>query len=153
MNEGGPIVLPQKIFPNLNDEIWTQPDEVPVERGMVQSTQSEPIWHHWFSARVRIWNDMSRIEQFLVAQAAERTLPVVCLKDALSKRSLMQAHPHRGSHVCSARGAGVFSGIRLYGQAKVFGIVHRDRERQVPRVIFDNESRPSDEVLPRDNAV
>jgi hypothetical protein len=46
---------------------------------------------------------MGCIKQFFVSKAAESSLVLIRLKDPFPKRSLVQAYPDRGCHICSAR--------------------------------------------------
>ncbi len=58
---------------------------------MMQSAKRETISNQRVAVGLGVRNNVSGIKQFLVAQSAERTLPLIGIQDTFAKRPLMQS--------------------------------------------------------------
>ena len=69
-----PILLVQDLSPNLDDVVGPDPDELPVEGGVVQLAERETILDSRLAAGLRVWNDVGSVEQLLMAETAQCAL-------------------------------------------------------------------------------
>jgi hypothetical protein len=85
-----PIDFIENVQAHLDAVVWGHTDDVAVERGMMQLAQREPIR----DARlpfVGIRDDVRGFEEFMMAEATNRTvLPVGC-QHSLAERLLVEA--------------------------------------------------------------
>ena len=65
-----PIVLVQNLSPNLDDVVGPDADKLPVEGGVVQLAEREPVLNARLTAGLCVWNDVGGVEQLLVAEPA-----------------------------------------------------------------------------------
>ena len=69
-----PVLFIQDLLPDLDDVVRPDTDELPIEGGVVQLAEREPILHSRLAARLRVRNDVGGVEQLLVAKTAQRAL-------------------------------------------------------------------------------
>jgi hypothetical protein len=62
MDKHRPVDLFEHVPPQLNDVIRPDPQDIMVERGMMQPTQREAIRDEWLGSRIEIRKDVSRLE-------------------------------------------------------------------------------------------
>jgi hypothetical protein len=96
------VPFPKDVFANFDFEIGTDADEVVIESRMVEGTERKAVVDVWLASRLRVANDVSRVEEFVVAKTAEGALTLVCIEDSFPKSSLMETHADCCSHVSSA---------------------------------------------------
>ena len=142
----------EEIFAHFKHVVWPQTDEGAVKRSVMQGAQGKTIPNYWLTVRMSIWRDVRSVQHFLVPKAAEGALALVRIKHTLSECALVQTNLYCGGSVSTTEvvGARVRRDRRgRLGKSDVLGVIYRDRESQLRRVIADNKDRPGGEVLAR----
>ena len=154
VQKGRSIALTSEILPDFNSEIWSQTNEVTIKGSVMQGTKGKSIADHGLPSRFRIRNDMRRVEQLFVSQAAEGTLSSIRLKYALPECSLVQAYSDSGGHVASTRRVSFLSYAPVrsghIGKSKMLGVIDGDCERKMLWIIVHDEDRPRHQVFSGD---
>ena len=156
VNQHRPVLLLEDVAPNLDDSVRAHADEQSVECGVMQLAERKPVRHPWLSPGFTVWHDVGGVEQFVVPEAAQRTLRSVRTQHTLPKGPLMEPDLEFASHVSTplVTAGFVVEGHRWGRKAERQHVQHRsivdlDRELETFRLISDNEYRPSGEVAPR----
>ena len=70
VTEHGAVDFAKDVLANLNDEVGSDPDEVGIERCVMQLAQRDPVRDHRVATRLAVGDDVRSVEQFLVAELA-----------------------------------------------------------------------------------
>jgi len=70
MNQHRPVLLPQHVVSNLDPEVRRDAQDVRVECAVMQRTQREPVGHDRLGQGMPVRQDLSRLEELLMPQAA-----------------------------------------------------------------------------------
>ena len=93
-----PVFFSKNRRPHLDHVGRRHRQEVPVVRRMVQLAQREPVRDDRFAVGLGVPDDVRRVEQLLVPQAAQRALGLVRAQHALAKGALMEPGPRYFHH-------------------------------------------------------
>jgi hypothetical protein len=93
VKEHRPVRLREYVRTDHDSVVRCNADEIRIKRGMMQFAQSDAIVDDRYPLRVRIRNDMRRVQKLTMFQPAASTLLAVRLKHALSKALLMKSLP------------------------------------------------------------
>ncbi len=107
VNERRPVMLFENISADLEHVIRAEPQEVAIERCVMQRTQGDPVSDKWLSGWFRVGDYVGGIMEFFVAQAAERALTLIRLQHALTEGSLVESNTDRGGDVHTTSAIGV----------------------------------------------
>jgi|RhiMethySRZTD1v2_1073278.scaffolds.fasta_scaffold100855_1 hypothetical protein len=97
-----PIRLFENIWANLNDVVRTHTDNLRVERRMMELAQRQPVRDARFTLGIGIGDDVSRFEQFLVSQSADRAVLPIGRQHALTECLLVEPLAHEPRDVATA---------------------------------------------------
>jgi len=89
VEQHGPVLFFQDIIPNLDDIIGPYADHETVKGGMVQFAEGNTVIHNGITVGFSIRDNVSRIQQFEVLQAAECALLPICMKNPLAESALV----------------------------------------------------------------
>lgn len=144
------VLLLEDVVPDLDHQVRPDAEDVPIEGGVVDLAQRNPIGDHRVAVRMPIREDVRGLEQFDVPQPANRAALTVGPEDAGTKLLLM--HPPLGEHrdvlAANRRGRlghpglewddrppvvdldakGEFGGIVADDEHRVFGVVPSGHE-------------------------
>jgi hypothetical protein len=151
MFQHGTIHFAQNIQAHLHDQIRTDPQYVPIECRMMELAEREAIWDNGFAQGVAIGEDMGGLQEFGVAEAANRTLRLVGTEDALAEALLVKSALGHGGDVLAASLRACL-GDDLMHCGALLGCVHRHTETKARRIIGHNIDRPHRQVLTRNDA-
>jgi hypothetical protein len=101
VKEHRPVSLAKDIHSDLHDEIWPYPQNVRVERSVMQLAKRETVRNDGLAPRVCVGQDMGRVEQFPVSQTTHRTPFSVGVDDPLPEGHLMDPLSDKASRVSS----------------------------------------------------
>lgn len=66
-------------------------NDMAIESRMVQFAERNPVRDNWFTTRIRIRNNMRRLEEFLVSESADCAMLSICSHDILAKPLLVKS--------------------------------------------------------------
>jgi hypothetical protein len=156
VDERGTVGFGEDVVTDLNHIVRAEAEEVAIEGRMMERAEGDSVSDEWLPSRVRVGNDMRRVEKFLVTQAAERALTLVRLEYPFAKSSLMESEAHHGSRVEPTCCVSVLVElIDLLGgpQTDVSCIVDGHGERESAGLVGYDEDRPGSEVPTRGDPV
>jgi hypothetical protein len=107
VNERRPVVLVENVPADFQHVVGAEPQEVAIKGCVMQGTQGDAVSDNWLTGGIGIGDDVSGIQEFFVAQAAERALTPISVKHALSEGSLMESNADHGGDVCPTGAVGV----------------------------------------------
>ena len=84
------IDLLEDIPPDFDDKIWSDSEDVLIERRMVQLAKGNAVSNDRLTVWIGIWGDMRRLKQGHMPKPAQRTLLPVYSQYPLPEQSLMQ---------------------------------------------------------------
>ena len=154
VSQGWPIDLLEHVPADFDEVIRPNPQEELIEGRMVQPTQGYAVADDGFTLWFGIRNDVSRIKQFTMAEAAEGTLVLIGTQHTFTEGALMEPAAGQRRHIL-APGLNNF----LYaapGAGKDIGlgnIVNRHRKGEVVREVMDYVGGPHDHISAWDDAV
>ena len=90
VRQEGTVGLFRDVLADLDHIIGRDPQQVPVERGVMELVECQTVLDPWFSFRFCVGHDMSRVQQFLVAQPAKGTLLPIGSQHPLPEGPLVQ---------------------------------------------------------------
>ena len=96
------ISLSENVKSHLHGEVGADAQDMAVKGGVMEFAEGQTVWDDRFSLGVPIREDVSSLQQFLMPQAADRALDLVCAEDTLPKALLMEAALGDGRHVLAA---------------------------------------------------
>ncbi len=148
----------QDVRSNLEDIVRTKAEELPIEGAMMESTECKPVTHDWLPFRVGIRDNVRRVKQLFMTQAAEGALPLIGLEHPLAESPLVHADPNGCGDVGPACSIKVFEhGVRFCGRPcrdkQMLRIVDCNRHGQVRRVVSDDVYGPRRQILARHDPV
>jgi hypothetical protein len=143
MAQHRPVDLLQDASAYLDHEVRSNPDDVLVERCVMQLAQRYPIRDNWFTT-AGIGQYVCCVQQLCMPQSADAAHAPVRLDDSLTEACLMQTMPSQTRDVGTS--AAYLSRFRR-GNAEGMGVVQRDLERQAPGIVAHDVDRPRSEVL------
>ena len=150
MAQRGAIRLFQDILSHLDAVLRSNSDEMAVKSRVVQLAQGNAVGDERLTAGFFIADDVSRIEQLFMAQAAESALPSISGEDPGSKSSLVSSLHERPGDILAARFGLVLHDhgpVKGPVQASLLQIIHGDRERQIAGIVVHDINRPGGKVL------
>jgi len=83
------VDLLQNVETHLDFKIRRDADDVGVECSVVQLAEREPIGNHRLSQRMAVWQNMRRLEQFVMAEAANGAALLIGAQNALTEATLV----------------------------------------------------------------
>jgi hypothetical protein len=114
------VALLKDVWSNLDHVVRTKAEELPVEGAVMQGAEREAVADEWLSSGLGIGNDVGRVEQLLMTEAAEGALPLIGLKHPLTKGPLVQTAPNDRGDVAPARAVRVLVGdARIRGRRRI----------------------------------
>src|SRR2546425_4056084 len=152
MLEHRPVDLLQHVETHLHLEIGRDADDVAVKCGVVKLAEREAVGNHWLTERVAIREDVSGLQQLVVAEPADGTALLVGAEHTLAKAPLMQALPDHRGHVLPPRGQRRRV-VELPGRRSADLVVDRDNEGEGLGVVLYDEDRPRRFIEALDDAV
>ena len=90
MLEHGAILFIKKILADFDDEIRTDAEQVSIEGRVVQTAQGDPVREDRLPFWMAVGDDVSSLQEFLVAKTADCTLLAISSEDPTSELLLMQ---------------------------------------------------------------
>lgn len=90
VNQHRAILLVEYIATNLDDVVRRDSDHVLVEGGVVEGAQCDAVPYRRHTVRIRVGHDVSRIEELIAPQAADRAVMLVRPHNAFPKLALVQ---------------------------------------------------------------
>jgi hypothetical protein len=150
--EHRPILLPKNVPTDLDNEIGTNTEDVPIERGMVELAEGKTVGNGRFAQRVAVRQDVGGIEQLHMTQPAHGALFPIRSEHTFSERDLMHPHVYLGGDVAPSNLGDCRRTIGIQVDRR-FGRVHRDPERLTGAVLIDDEDWPHRKVPPGRDAV
>ncbi len=94
MTEHRSVLLLQQVLAKLNLEIRPNPQDVTIECSMVELAEREPIGHDRSPGRIAVRDDVRRIEQFGVSEAADGPSLAISHENPPPESSLMDTLLH-----------------------------------------------------------
>jgi len=105
--KSGSVALSQYIGAYLDSKIGSHSHEMLIKRPMMQPAECQTVADDRLPKWIRIRCDMGRVEQLLMAKAAERTFPTVSQEDALTEGPLVEPAPSQRGHVSPTGWGGI----------------------------------------------
>lgn len=87
MQEHRSVLLLEDGAPHLDHVIWANREEVPIERGVVELAQRQPVRNERLALRQGVPRDMGSVEELLVPETAEGAPHPIGLEHARAKRA------------------------------------------------------------------
>lgn len=91
VNQHRPVLLIEDILADLHDVVWPDPNQVRVERGMMQRAQRKAVRDRRHAEWIRVWKDVSSFEQLVATQPAHGTMMLIRAHHSLAKFALVQS--------------------------------------------------------------
>ena len=155
VHESGAVFFVQQVPAHLNDVVGPDAQKVAVEGGVVELAQGQTVRYDRFSG-LGVGHDVRRVEQFGMAESAERALVPVGSQHPLAKRPLVESLPHRSGSVPAPRPLRVVmdGGPRgPRGRPTMTLLVDRHCEGQSFPVVANDEHGPGGDVSAGHQAV
>jgi len=151
-------VLSQDVRSNLEHVVRTKAEELPIEGAVMESAEREPVADEWLSSRLGIGDDVRRVKQLFMTQAAEGALSLIGLEHPLAESPLMQTDPNDPGDVAPASTVSLLADdVYFWGRPcrdkQMLRIVDGNRHGQVRRVIPDDVHGPRGQILAGHDAV
>ena len=90
VNQHRPVLFIEDILANLHDIVWPDPNQVRVERGVMQRAQRKAVRDHRHAERIRVRKDMGSFKQFVATQPAHGTMMLIRAHYPFAKFALVQ---------------------------------------------------------------
>jgi hypothetical protein len=145
--EHRPVDLVQDIQPNLDQTIGAHPEDVAVERGMMELAQGQPVRDLRVSSRIAIGHDVSGLQHFVLAQATNRAMLLIGNEHPLAKRLLVESDANLTGDVSAANLGFLIVVSREEGELLV---IDSNGERQARWIIAHDVDRPGIQIPTRD---
>ena len=84
---------------DFDDVVWSDANDVMVERRVVDLAQGEPIGDHRLAGGLAVADDVGRVEQIPVAKSAQGALVPIGTQDPLPEPPLVESDADGGSDV------------------------------------------------------
>jgi hypothetical protein len=152
MREHRAVGLVQNVLAELDREVRGDPQDVGIERGVVKLAQREAIRHDRFAARVPVRQDVGCLQQFAMAEPADRAAALIGLQDPEPKALLMDSSLHNGRDVSASRGQGGWV-LRLPRAGRRNAVIDGYGEAEGLRVVSHDIDGPGWLVETRDDPV
>ena len=94
MKEHRTVDFAKDVFPNLNDEIGPDADDVVVEGRVMQLAQGKAVGDYRIASRLSIRDDVCSVKQFFVTKLAKRACAAIRSEDSFTKACLMKTLLH-----------------------------------------------------------
>jgi hypothetical protein len=111
MQQHRPICLQQDVFTHLDLAVGGDPEDVGIERRVMELAQCDAIRNRWNASWVAIGQNVRCLEQLLVTQPTDGAVHAVRGNYSLTERALVQAFLDRRGDVPSCAVARVFSNV------------------------------------------
>ena len=89
VEQHGTVLLFQDIVSNFDDIVWPYADHETVKRCVVQFAEGNTVIHNGIAIGFSIRDDVRRVQQFKVFQAAESALLPIYMQHPLAKSALV----------------------------------------------------------------
>jgi len=93
------ILFLQDIAANVDSVVGIYTEDVAIEGAVMNAAEGEPVWNFRSAALVAIRQDVRRVEQFAMSQAADRAALFVRNENQLAEAMLVEADLHGGGGV------------------------------------------------------
>ena len=148
----------QQILPDFDDIVLPNPNELAIERRVMELAERESVGHDWITARLPIRDYVSRIQQLLVPNPAERALLPIGMQHAFPEALLVQALSEAPgcigpSDVIVSRWQAAVCDAFDETVTHHLCVVNGHAECETQRTVPNNEDGPRSEVLATHNAV
>jgi len=158
MHQCRTVVLLQDVRSNLEYVVRTKTEELPIEGGVMESAEREPVADEWLSSGLGIGDDVRRVEQLFVTEVTEGALTLIGREHPLAESSLVQTDANGRRDVAPTRTVRVLnSDVYVRGrpgrEKQMLRIVDGNRHGQARRIIPDDVYGPRRQVLARRDAV
>src|SRR5262245_20214977 len=141
VNQHGTVGLVQYVPANLDDAVRTDPDQVAVERRVVEVTERDSVRYRRLTKRVRVRHDVRRLEQFLAFEATDAAVVLVGAYNSLAKRCLVQPLAEQAGRVSPPKRR-LRLLLRDVAKAGEDALVDADGECQAGRIVTHDVDRP-----------
>ena len=128
------IRLTEEAGAQIDGQIGTDPEDVPVERGVMERAEGEAVGDDRFPAWVAVRQDMGGVEEFASPEATDRAAVLVGVEDTLAEALLVQPALGNDGQVGAARRSGAHESREVWGRPRCYRSV-RDYGRRLSCLI------------------